>query len=112
MIFSDSIASLSRANRQSSTPVALSENSAKLTPSPSQVAPRGYGWPGQTRIMVLELLRKVLGSSERGGYEHDGGPWRHRHRSPRIAARLEQPSWLIRCRSSDLLDRRRSRSAV
>ena len=31
-----------------STPAACSENSAKLTPEPSQVAPRGYELPGQT----------------------------------------------------------------
>ena len=29
----------------------LSENSAKLTPSPSQVAPRGSGRPGHTAVM-------------------------------------------------------------
>src|SRR5580765_546813 len=39
-----------RSKRQRSTPVAFSEKSAKLTPSPSHVAPRGYGAPGQTRI--------------------------------------------------------------
>ncbi len=36
-----------RSNRQSSTPSACSEKSAKLTPSPSQFAPRGSGLPGQ-----------------------------------------------------------------
>jgi hypothetical protein len=30
--------------------VACSEKIAKLTPTPSQVAPSGYGAPGQTRI--------------------------------------------------------------
>src|SRR4051812_47277359 len=43
-------ASSGPSNRQRSTPVAFSENRAKLTPSPFQVAPRGYGWPGQMRI--------------------------------------------------------------
>src|SRR5690606_24441235 len=36
-------------NRQSSTLVACAENSAKFTPSPSQVAPRGKGWPSAIR---------------------------------------------------------------
>ena len=36
-------------NRHSSTLVACAEKSAKLTPTPFQVAPSGYGSPGQTR---------------------------------------------------------------
>src|ERR1700722_5220017 len=36
---------------QSSTLVALAENNEKLTPSPSQVAPRGCGVPGQTAVI-------------------------------------------------------------
>ena len=36
-------------NRQSSTFVACAENSAKLTPEPSHVAPRGNGLPSVTR---------------------------------------------------------------
>jgi hypothetical protein len=35
----------------SSTFVELLENNEKLTPSPSQVAPRGCGVPGQTAVM-------------------------------------------------------------
>src|SRR5437588_7331624 len=35
----------------SSTRSAFSENSAKLTPSPSQVAPRGSGQPGHTAVI-------------------------------------------------------------
>src|SRR5437868_6974000 len=35
-------------NRQSSTRVAWPEKSAKLTPLPSQLAPRGYGEPSRT----------------------------------------------------------------
>src|SRR5512143_1090564 len=42
-------------NRQSSTAVALSEKMAKFTPWPSHVAPRGYGWPGHTRIAFVDL---------------------------------------------------------
>src|SRR5579862_8413621 len=34
--------------RHNSTFSACSENKAKFTPSPSQVAPSGYGLPGQT----------------------------------------------------------------
>jgi hypothetical protein len=37
-------------NRLSSTLVAFSEKSAKFTPLPSQVAPRGDGFPGHTFI--------------------------------------------------------------
>src|SRR5262245_17032551 len=36
-------------NRQSSTLVALAENSEKFTPSPSHVAPRGLGEPSLIR---------------------------------------------------------------
>src|SRR5579884_4156345 len=39
-------------HKHSSTPEACSEKRAKLTPSPSQVAPRGWGDPGQTRISL------------------------------------------------------------
>src|SRR5438093_10360767 len=35
-------------NRHNSTRVACAEKSAKLTPTPVQVAPRGYGSPGHT----------------------------------------------------------------
>src|ERR671938_590445 len=52
-------------NRQSSTPVAFSENMAKFTPSPSQVAPSGYGWPGQTRISE-RLAAVECGALRRG----------------------------------------------
>ena len=48
---SDSVSASSESNRHSSTRVACSENSAKLTPTPSQVAPSGYGAPGQTLIV-------------------------------------------------------------
>src|SRR5690349_15038308 len=40
-------------NRHSSTLVAWAENSAKLTPTPSQVAPSGNEWPSRTRGGVL-----------------------------------------------------------
>src|SRR5436190_8907410 len=48
--------------RQSSTRAACSEKSAKLTPAPSQVAPRGYGRPGKILIGVpSRLFKKGLG---------------------------------------------------
>src|ERR1700741_284079 len=40
-----------RSNRQSSTLLALAENSAKFVPRPSQVAPRGCGLPAETRTL-------------------------------------------------------------
>src|SRR6478752_8734924 len=39
--------------RHSSTPVACSEKRAKFVPSPSHVAPSGYGVPGQTRRLAM-----------------------------------------------------------
>src|SRR5262245_48714255 len=40
-------------NRQSSTSLALAENSAKFAPRPSQVAPRGCGSPAASRALAL-----------------------------------------------------------
>src|SRR5438874_12170250 len=42
-----------RSNRQSSTFSACAENSAKLVPRPSQVAPSGCGDPGERRTLAL-----------------------------------------------------------
>src|SRR5215471_1304953 len=42
-----------RSNRQSSTFSALAENSAKLVPRPSQVAPSGCGAPAASRTLAL-----------------------------------------------------------
>src|SRR5438045_9045840 len=42
-----------RSNRQSSTFSACAENSAKLVPRPSQVAPSGCGAPGESRTLAL-----------------------------------------------------------
>src|SRR5207248_9121841 len=47
---SDSLSPAAESNRHSSTRDACSENSAKFTPTPSHVAPSGYGVPGQTLI--------------------------------------------------------------
>src|SRR5512142_1348110 len=49
-----------RSKRQSSTFSACAENSAKLTPPPSQVAPSGDGRPGQTRLRVAVIARTAL----------------------------------------------------
>jgi hypothetical protein len=43
-------------NKQSSTPIACSEKIAKLTPSPVQLAPSGYGFPGQALIVVIKRV--------------------------------------------------------
>src|SRR4051794_894217 len=40
-------------NRQSSTLVALAENSAKFVPRPSQVAPSGCGDPADRRALAI-----------------------------------------------------------
>src|SRR5260370_33028472 len=58
--------------RKSSTRSACSENSAKFTPSPSQVAPSGCGSPRQTA--VFEPFTKTPGGmnpSERGRDTND-----------------------------------------
>src|SRR3954467_6647248 len=58
--------------RQSSTLSACSENSAKLTPAPSQVAPSGYERPGQTRIKYDLPGRRP---NELGGMPPGRGLW-------------------------------------
>ena len=40
----------SMSKMHNSTLLACAENSAKLTPIPSQVAPSGKGWPSRTRL--------------------------------------------------------------
>src|SRR5688500_1314949 len=52
-IVSDSISASTESKRHSSTRVACSEKIAKLTPTPSHVAPNGCGEPGQTRRLLL-----------------------------------------------------------
>src|SRR5437879_1547964 len=58
-------------NKHSSTLSACSENKPKLTPSPSQVAPSGYGLPRQTARLSMKLalpvnsVRTVLYESDR-----------------------------------------------
>src|SRR6202161_438769 len=51
-------------NRQTSTFVALAENSAKLTPSPSQCAPRSRGEPS---LITIATLRFQTGKLQRHG---------------------------------------------
>src|SRR5690606_36951905 len=48
-------------NRHSSTRVACAENTAKLTPRPSQVAPRGKGVPSVTRERCCLRMRVTSG---------------------------------------------------
>src|SRR5438477_357316 len=50
-------------NRHSSTPVAFSENRAKLTPAPSHVAPSGYGDPGRVFISLFSSKVDTIGRS-------------------------------------------------
>src|SRR5580692_9325796 len=45
-------------NRQSSTFWALAENSAKLVPLPSQLAPRGWGAPAESLVLALRDEKK------------------------------------------------------
>src|SRR5215831_330543 len=57
-------------NRHNSTFVACSENNAKLTPLPSHVAPSGYEFPGQTRMVfppVAWCMRYMWGVASGSG---------------------------------------------
>src|SRR5258707_862947 len=47
--------------RHSSTFVACDENSAKFTPTPVQLAPRGYGSPGHTRMTLKKFKGYATG---------------------------------------------------
>src|SRR3954464_10047175 len=55
-----------KSNRHNSTLVACAENTAKLTPTPVQVAPSGYGSPGQTRIDRTRFKPRATGDGGRG----------------------------------------------
>src|SRR6476659_10818740 len=68
-IVNDSTSASTESNRHSSTRVACSEKIAKLTPTPSQVAPSGYGVPGHTRMFEIgtEGLRYHVHVAERNG---------------------------------------------
>src|SRR6266404_5969659 len=50
--------------RHSSTLVALAENNAKLTPSPSHEAPRGYGNPSRTCVPLLDRANRLGSATE------------------------------------------------
>ena len=53
-------------NRHNSTSVALSENSAKFTPAPSQFAPSGEGLPGQmVWLLIMEMPAEEM--AQHGG---------------------------------------------
>src|SRR5687768_957567 len=51
-------------NRQSSTFSAWAEKRAKLTPPPSQVAPRGWGRPGSRRTKAMDVEGLLPGMLE------------------------------------------------
>src|SRR5262245_58593660 len=58
---------------QSSIPVAWAENTAKLVPRPSQVAPSGYGEPGSRRSgHATSALRAQHHRGERRQGQQDG----------------------------------------
>src|SRR5438874_5414025 len=71
----DSLTSAADANKHNSTLAACSENRAKFTPAPSQMAPRGYGRPGQTR-MVEASVSWMCPVSQRLWYGANGVPAR------------------------------------
>src|SRR5579864_3093791 len=54
-----------RSNRHNSTRSACAENSAKLTPLPSQVAPSGSGWPGHTLVEGMLSLSRFCREDQR-----------------------------------------------
>src|SRR3954454_14587357 len=83
-------------NRQSSTFVACSENSAKFTPTPVHVAPSGYGSPGHT-------LTHGRGSCFVPARELTSGGWRLEARGSRLEAR----GWGLGTWRADAKTRRR-----
>jgi len=61
----DSLVLSGESKTHNSTLVACSEKMAKLTPEPSQVAPRGYGEPGRTFTLASAI-------DSRAGIEESG----------------------------------------
>ena len=88
----DSFSASGESNRHKSTRVAFSEYRAKFTPLPFQVAPSGYGRPGQTRIFINLFLTCApkytdrLNLGERRLLRHDGGIKLTRNASPEATA--------------------------
>src|ERR1051326_4292339 len=91
----DSLSASAESNRHSYTRVECSENSAKFTPPPSQLPPRGSGVPGHTlivRVCTTALFipngapladRGVLKGVLHGTEEHDCGSERRPQDGPR-----------------------------
>src|SRR5262245_16755065 len=85
--------------RQSSTLVACSENNAKLTPTPVQVAPRGYGKPGHTLTgwpSITFCARKIRLRFQTSGScgsrkSHGARAYTTEARSPKPGARALEP---------------------
>src|SRR5439155_22952008 len=50
--------------RHTSTLLALAENNAKFTPSPSQEAPLGYGRPTRTCVPLLDVTNRAGSAGE------------------------------------------------
>src|SRR5215210_3979647 len=80
-IVSDSTSASGDENRHSSTRVACSEKIAKLTPRPSQVAPSGYGDPGQTRSGAIGTVGLYCSGRSakcevRSGGKQEAGSWK------------------------------------
>src|SRR5690349_17361214 len=68
--------SRSPSKKQSSTRVAYAENSEKLTPLPSQVAPRGCGRPSRIAALLIAVIMSpgsdVAVEQKRENEQHSG----------------------------------------
>src|SRR4028118_2336219 len=79
----------SSSTRHSSTRSATSENRAKLVPAPSNVAPSGYGLPGQ--ISMTPQLHVPPGVDRCGGL--DGSFWPYDALAPLDALHSRVSGW-------------------
>src|SRR5258708_19749174 len=70
-------------NRQSSTFCALVENSAKLVPCPSQLAPSGWGAPAESRALAVRD-EKNGGKRRNATADLGNAPFVQRSTSPRV----------------------------
>src|SRR5262249_18509681 len=78
-------------NRQSSTFSALAENSAKLVPRPSHVAPNGCGAPAEIRTLALRNEKNCRKGRNNKADLGNGAPVQRpdRARVPDIAAAVQ-----------------------
>ena len=58
---------------------AASEKIAKFTPLPSKVAPSGYGFPGQTSILLPSITGDTTDILTRNGLDHASARWSRPH---------------------------------